>query len=317
MKIQELLQNALFLCIVSLFFISPALAQQDCEESMTFDTAGTFGFIVPEGVTSLHITGVGADGGTIINLDDPDTSFGGNGASIAGTFIVNSGDSLTIIVGQAGESQRGIPSLDGGGGGGGTAIVNNTVNTLLLVAGAGGGAIQNGSGGGGRDTTSCVAGGGMAPDNAGGGGGFNGDGQDATDVGGGKAGTLTSGAADGGIGDNNGGAGFGGGGAGGPDDSFDGGGGGGYGGGDGGDDSGGQGGCSFNSGTDQSNQAGMDGGSGFPARDGSVLICYTLPPPIPTMSQWGLFLFALIIFTMFIVGIYNKVEAEKQGRLGN
>ena len=109
-----------------------------------------------------------------------------------------------------------------------------------------------------------------------------------------------------------GGVGFGGGGAG-PEDGFRGGGGGGYGGGDGGNNSGGQGGCSFNSGTDQNNQAGMDGGGGFPARDGSVLICYTVAPPIPTMSQWGLFLFALIVFTIFIVGIYNKVAAEKQG----
>ena len=199
MKIQELLQNALFLCILSLFFVPPILAQQDCQESMTFDTAGTFGFIVPEGVTSLHITAVGADGGNVIDTDGPDTSFGGNGASIAGTFIVNPGDSLTIIVGETGESERGTASLDGAGGGGGSAVVNNTSNTLLLVAGAGGGAARdNRTGGGGRDTTSCIAGSGMAPGDAGGGGGFNNDGENA--ITGGKAGTLTSGAADGGSG---------------------------------------------------------------------------------------------------------------------
>ena len=314
MKIQELLQNALLLCIVSLFFISPALAQQDCEESITFDTAGTFGFIVPAGVTSLHITAVGADGGNLISRGGPDTSFGGNGASIAGTFVVNSGDSLTIIVGETGDSERNSTSLHGAGGGGGSAVVNNTLNTLLLIAGAGGGAaLDNRIGGGGRDTTGCVAGGGMAPEDAGGGGGFNEDGEDGNVAGGGKAGILTSGAADGGIGDNNGGAGFGGGGAGGTN-SNDGGGGGGYGGGDSGDNSGGQGGCSFNSGTDQNNQAGMDGGAGFSARDGSVLICYTVAPPIPTMSQWGLFLFALVVFTVFVVGIYNLKKSEVRGR---
>ena len=44
--------------------------------------------------------------------------------------------------------------------------------------------------------------------------------------------------------------------------------------------------------------------------DGSVVICYSPSVVvIPTMTQWGLFLLALIIFTIFVVGIYNMKKA--------
>jgi hypothetical protein len=63
----------------------------------------------------------------------------GSGAIVFGSFDLNIGDKLSILVGQQGSSNS------GGSGGGGTFVVDTNGNTKLIIAGGGGG---SGSGGG-------------------------------------------------------------------------------------------------------------------------------------------------------------------------
>lgn len=60
------------------------------------------------------------------------------GAKIIGTFSLNGGDVLEIVVGGKGGSNGGAHGNENGGGGG-TFVRNVTTNTLLIVAGGGGG----------------------------------------------------------------------------------------------------------------------------------------------------------------------------------
>ncbi|MCK9480700.1 MAG: PKD domain-containing protein [Bacteroidia bacterium] len=86
---------------------------------------------VPDDGT-YQITVAGAKGG-----DYNSGSFvGGKGATIQGTFDLNAGEEIYILVGQ-----KGINGT-GGGGGGGSYVVNVTTNTILIVAGGGGGAMN-------------------------------------------------------------------------------------------------------------------------------------------------------------------------------
>lgn len=185
---------------------------------------------------------VGASGG--MNYG---TIYGGTGATVSGTFALNTCDQLTIIVGAAGNRSFSNAG-SGGGGAGGTAVILNGTR-VLLVAGGGGGATTttNGDGGGGRVSSTPVAAGGTTASgtyNGAGGGGFGYSGASATGscapatAGGGGAATLsaislggtgvTAGCTAGG--DGSGGSGFGGGGG---ANGYSGGGGGGYAGGNG------------------------------------------------------------------------------------
>ena len=62
---------------------------------------------------------------------------GGLGAKITGTFQVNQGTQLKILVGQEGGTKADFPSRPGGGGGG--SFVTLLDNTPLIIAGGGGG----------------------------------------------------------------------------------------------------------------------------------------------------------------------------------
>lgn len=200
----------------------------------------------------------------------------GQGALIYGELTLNTGDVLTIVVGQQGET--------GGGGHGGTFVANGS--TPLIVAG-GGGAMTNcsssnihastsetgnpgnlgygGTGGDGGHATEFFLYGG------GGGGGFYTDGTDGTNYGG-KGYAFLNGAwgGDKAVSQSDKGGGFGGGGAGYSSDEPA--GGGGYSGGGGGGASNhgsitggcrhGGGGGSFNSGTNQANSANQNSGPG-------------------------------------------------------
>ncbi|MBK6997822.1 MAG: HYR domain-containing protein [Lewinellaceae bacterium] len=103
-------------------------------------------FIVPAGLTSIHIAALGAQGISA----QPGLS-GGLGASMSGDFAVTPGDELIIVVGEQGKID---PSTYNGGGGGGTFVVKvdpggtdviavgpfaGTNVTPLLIAGGGGG----------------------------------------------------------------------------------------------------------------------------------------------------------------------------------
>ncbi|MFA4834123.1 MAG: hypothetical protein WC619_04750, partial [Patescibacteria group bacterium] len=249
---------------------------------------------VPETGT-YTIEADGAQGGGI------DPYIGGLGAKMVGTFSLNAGDQIKILVGQAGSTYT--------GGGGGTFVTRDD-NTPLIIAGGGGGASSNfnginattttsgeaaGSGGGARNGGPGSGGGGAGGGTAGsgaGGAGYCGNGGDARTgvydgaggaggsgcVNGGDAsgtGALTVGSGGdsflnggfGGVGGGNGGEGGFGGGGGAIAWNRPGGGGGGYSGGGGGGQSTnhapGGGGGSYNAGTNQSNTAGARSGAGI------------------------------------------------------
>jgi hypothetical protein len=215
---------------------------------------------------------------------------GGLGARMRGDIILQQGEVIRILVGQQGTD--GASTCSGFGGGGGTFVVKNTVGNpttsdILVIAGGGGGggngAIEQGrkngvttnngntgdgsvnSGGGGTSGNGGGAGTGCVV-SSGGAGGFIGNGFSSS--GGGIGISFIGGGAGGANGSNTpaGGGGFGGGGGG----ERGGGGGGGYSGGGGGglvtcsctDLANGGGGGSFNSGTNQSNSAGVQNGHG-------------------------------------------------------
>lgn len=87
-------------------------------------------FLIPENVNEISIQARGASGG------NSDGTVGGLGASITGTFAVNPGDQIKIMVGQAGENGDGQFNYAGGGG---ATYVTTSSNNALLVAGGGGG----------------------------------------------------------------------------------------------------------------------------------------------------------------------------------
>ena len=311
------------LVILTTLSINYLAAQTICADNSMALTDGQT-FVVPAGVSEVFIEVNGARGGEGNNAV---TNFpGGGGANVVGTFSVIPGDNLLAIVGLGGTNGT-FPGVNniGGGGGGGSALINTTTSEVLIVAGGGAGAgrtavgFANSLGGitfvnnnGMINGTGGAAGVGL--NGAGGGGGFNGTGVTNSTAGGGGAGLLTGAGAGGieGIGGIHGGAGFGGGGA----PSSGGGGGGGFNGGAGGlgntvtlDYEAGIGGASFYNnvravGT-PTNTAGSNAGNG------TVRVCWTSAPvtpadPIPTMSQWGLLIFGLLILNLGIVLIYRR-----------
>ena len=84
---------------------------------------------VPSTAT-YRIAAFGAKGGLGF-----DTFTGGAGAKVQADFVLNQGDVLKILVGQAGSPNL---SNGGAGGGGGTFVTTNS-NSALLIAGGGGG----------------------------------------------------------------------------------------------------------------------------------------------------------------------------------
>lgn len=201
--------------------------------AQTFNTPGILhDYIVPQGSTSMTIVATGADGGDFA-VDGIKFDLGGSGGSIDCTFPVTPGQTIRVIVGEAGQYPTG---RGGGGGGGGTAVVNCGSNcetgTLLTVVGGGGGGSSNGTPGLGASNTAGGGFGGNDGNGLGGGtpgGGLRGDGRGR---GAGKQALLTVVSAGGilGGGEGRGGRGFGGGGSG---LGIGGGGGGGYSGGNG------------------------------------------------------------------------------------
>ena len=144
-----------------------------------FTTNGTTGrqgiiqtFMVPHTGVYL-IKAWGARGGTHSTNYGyfPGTFYGGRGARMQGTFTLNKGTVLNIVVGQRGgdsvevrggqstnltAAQLGLSVEDNAGtGGGGGSFVYTTSNVLLLAAGGGGGAS---SGYHGVDGQACTSG---------------------------------------------------------------------------------------------------------------------------------------------------------------
>ena len=271
--------NKLTLLVVLLFLGFNNLCYGQCSSGQTTTSFSFTGaieqFTVPTGVTSITMIVTGADGG------GNTTSNGGSGGTVSATFAVVAGEVLDIVVGEAGSSTTATGTGDGGGGGGGSAVRRNTSNNILLNAGAGGGAGLGGGGGGNLFANLPSS----SPTHFG------------------AAGETTPGGSDGGFGASRGRAGF-------PQSSVN---------------AGGSGGGSIN-GPIGANFApsfggfyyinpinissdpvvqGVDGG-GMNA-NGSVVFCYNLPQQsIPTMSQWGLIIFGLLIMNLGLVFLSKK-----------
>ncbi|MES9739726.1 HYR domain-containing protein [Peribacillus frigoritolerans] len=188
----------------------------------TFNFTGVLQtFLVPANVCSVTIRAEGASGG---NYSAAIFVPGGLGASIQGDFLVTPGETLSVLVGEAGATNN-TSGAGGGGGsfvwrGNGFAALNSS--TLLVAAGGGGGASSS--------PITGIGGAGQITEN----GGSGSAGSDADGGGGGAGGTATMGGAGGpggGIGGAGGpgGSGFGAGGGGGGGSDLDGGGGGGSG----------------------------------------------------------------------------------------
>jgi len=254
---------------------------------------------VPAGVTNITMSASGAQGG---GSSFGDSTSGGFGAIMSGSFVVTPGQVINILAG----GQGALPGFGCGGGGGGSYIWDGVTNTLFIAAGGGGGAgndfdlslpiigVDASTGTNGTNGVDATIGGGtlgsggIVPDysnHASGGAGWLSNGSNGTlfdcdfisrggtiPLGGGAGGTG------GGVAGSNANGGFGGGGGNnGRCINVGGGRGGGYsGGGAGGDNEGNQfyaggGGGSFNGGTGQSNAVGNSG-------NGQIVINYTITP---------------------------------------
>jgi glycine rich protein len=206
----------------------PGASAALADTTVSYSTPGSYAFTVPQGVTSLTITAVGAAGGGCAA-----NGGGGLGAEVSAAVPVASGQQLVVGVGGLGGtgciSQSvaaggtggggGGGTTDGGAGGGGASLVGGPAASpsfavLLVVAGGGGGAgnpFAGGSAGSpGASNGPQIGGGGAGSQTAGGAGGANTSGSGTP----GQPGSF----GEGGPGTNNGGgggAGFYGGGAGG------------------------------------------------------------------------------------------------------
>ncbi len=176
--------------------------------SVTFNfTGGEQSFVVPEGVSRVHVVAIGGHGGE-------SAVAGGAAAQVGGVLSVSPGQTLYVVVGGvgAGGGAGGFNGgagggFNGGAGGGGASDVRSAPiaaglapeRRLIVAAGGGGG------GGTGMETTGAAGGdagsaGGTAEENGGGGagtpteGGSGGSGCSGIA----EAGTLGSGAAGGG-----------------------------------------------------------------------------------------------------------------------
>jgi hypothetical protein len=238
------LRLLLFLATSLACGLEPSLQASDSNSTTSFEYTGSIATWMVPLTASYEITAYGAKGGG---------AHGGSGAVLGGSFLLDYGVTLNLLVGGQGAMANRDKSYASGqvsGGGGGTFVVAPT-NTPLLVAGGGGGSGYNennanmgstltgydastntsGTGAyssGGTNGAGGLGGGGQANDGGGGGGGFFGSGSSVNDAAGGHS--YVSGGSGGGSG-GSGAGGFGGGGQ----ANDGGGGGGGYSGGGGGE----------------------------------------------------------------------------------
>lgn len=98
-------------------------------------SAGIQQWTVPASGT-YRIKAVGAQGGKPSGVPD---RYRGAGASLAGTFVLKEGDVLKLVVGQAGLENGSGNTANGGGPGGGASFVWRQGASLPLLAAAGGG----------------------------------------------------------------------------------------------------------------------------------------------------------------------------------
>jgi hypothetical protein len=162
-------------------WLGAGAARADVTATTTYASSGSYTFTVPIGVTSIEVTAIGAAGASC------DLSTGGEGASIAATLAVQSGQELFVGVGSPGSCSRsgGAGSPLGPGGGPGTGTADGAGGSSDGRSGDSPG-VAGAFGFGGAGGTSSATGG-----SGGGGGGYYGGG-------GGGAGVSVSGGGGGG-----------------------------------------------------------------------------------------------------------------------
>lgn len=98
----------------------------------TFNYTGSLqSYTVPAGVSSVMIDATGAKGGVGTATD---VGVAGQGARMIGDFLVTPGQVLKVLVGEEGETADYV-----GGGGGGSFVWDSISTTLFIAAGGGGG----------------------------------------------------------------------------------------------------------------------------------------------------------------------------------
>ncbi len=123
-------------CSAVVNYVTPSGLDTCQNGNQTFNYSGVIDtFIVPAGITTLHIEAWGARGGN----SDYNSRTGGLGAHAGGDVTVIPGDTLLILVGQQGED-------DAVGGGGGGTFVATIGGQPLMVGGGGGGASSDNNG---------------------------------------------------------------------------------------------------------------------------------------------------------------------------
>jgi hypothetical protein len=103
---------------------------------VTWDTAGTYNFVVPVACPSVSVEGWGGGGGAGGTWNHLGGA-GGGAAYGQSSFSVVTGEMLTVVVGQGG--MGGGTSYAGGGGGGGSSAVLSGSDRLIVMAGGGAG----------------------------------------------------------------------------------------------------------------------------------------------------------------------------------
>lgn len=114
----------------------------------SYDTAGTYTFTVPAGVTSIvaTVTASGGGGGGSRSTGDAGVA-GAGGPRVKLNLPVSPGDVLTVVVGAGGTAGAGGASPTAGGQGGTTSITDTTTTTTLVsITGGQGGAASNNAG---------------------------------------------------------------------------------------------------------------------------------------------------------------------------
>jgi hypothetical protein len=114
----------------------------------TFSYTGTNQtFVIPAGVTALHVQTWGAGGG----MGDGEGVRGGAGGYAAATLTVTPGDTYTLVVGQGGTQVSASTKAGSGGGASGLFLGTPSQETAVVMAGGGGGggSIAGSSGGNG------------------------------------------------------------------------------------------------------------------------------------------------------------------------
>lgn len=207
MKICVLVTGACTALIAAALTSGPHAPSLEATSDVVFAYTGApQTWTVPDGVTSIEISLIGAGGGGGRAVTGS-TAFGGGGGVVTGTLTVVPGDTLTLIVGQGGINDNVSNAQDrnyrygGGASGAGNTFYTNAwgsgggrtaVRSSNSVYGTSGDVLTAGAGGGGGYNVTRAAGGA-------GGGTLGADGSRGDTSNGGGGGTQTAGGSAGGA----------------------------------------------------------------------------------------------------------------------